>query len=148
VLRLKTEKSKFGFHWKYACVFAGLFLVEVCIALFLHDGFIRPFLGDMIVVWLVYAFVRSFYAGGKDWQVAAGVLAFAVLVEVGQYFGLVSLLGLEESRLARVAIGLVFDWKDILAYGVGAVVLIVISKKNFVSFFRFSPSESGKQNRY
>lgn len=126
-----SRKRKFGFHWKYACVFAGLLLVEICIALFLHDGFIRPFLGDVIVVWLVFALVRSFYAGGKDWQAAAGVFAFAVLVEAGQYFDLVSLLGLGGSRIARVMIGSVFDWRDILAYGAGAMgIMIVCALKN------------------
>lgn len=116
---------KLGFHKKYFFIFLSLFLLESCIALFVHDRFIRPFVGDVLVVWLVFAFVRMFFDGGKDWQVASGVFAFAVLVEAGQYFDLVSLLGLQDSLMARVVIGSVFDWKDILAYGVGAIVLMV-----------------------
>jgi Protein of unknown function (DUF2809) len=114
-----------GFHKKYFFIFLSLFLLESCIALFVHDRFIRPFVGDVIVVWLVFAFVRMFFDRGKDWQIAAGVFAFAVLVEVGQYFDLVSLLGLQGSRMARVVIGSVFDWRDMLAYGVGVLVLMV-----------------------
>ena len=117
------------FHKQYFYIFLSLFLLESCIALFVHDGFIRPFVGDVLVVWLVFAFVRMFFDGGKDWQIAAGVFAFAVLVEVGQYFDLVSLLGLQGSRMARVVIGSVFDWRDILAYGVGVLVLMVISRE-------------------
>jgi len=112
---------KLGFHKPYFYIFLSLFLLESCIALFVRDGFIRPFLGDVIVVWLVFAFVRAFVAGGENWHIAVGVFVFAVLVEAGQYFDVVSLLNLQESSLAQVVIGSVFDWKDILAYGVGTM---------------------------
>ena len=37
------------FYWTIV-----LFFVEVLIALFVHDGIIRPFLGDVLVVILIY----------------------------------------------------------------------------------------------
>jgi hypothetical protein len=119
---VKTDKDmnlRFDKNWFY--LFISLFLLECCIAFFVHDHFIRPFVGDVLVVWLVFAFVRAFVAGGENWHIAVGVFVFAVLVEAGQYFDLVSLLGLQESSMARVVIGSVFDWKDILAYGVGTM---------------------------
>ena len=117
---------KLGFHKKYFYIFFCLFLLESSIALFVHDRFIRPFVGDVIVVWLVFALVRMFFDGGENWHVAVGVFAFAVLVEVGQFFDVFSLLNLQDSRIAQVVIGSVFDWKDILAYAIGALLIILV----------------------
>ena len=43
-----------GSRWFYAICFAGLFVVETLIALFVRDAFIRPYMGDVLVVILVY----------------------------------------------------------------------------------------------
>ena len=37
-----------------------LIAVEVLIALFVHDNFVRPYIGDVIVVVVIYCFVRIF----------------------------------------------------------------------------------------
>ena len=39
-----------GSRWFYAICFAGLFVVETLIALFVRDAFIRPYMGDVLVV--------------------------------------------------------------------------------------------------
>lgn len=50
-----------------------------------------------------------------------------------QYFNLVSVLGLEENMFMSVLLGSVFDWKDILCYGIGCAVLSVYEVgKDFV----------------
>ena len=36
-----------------------LFIIEVLIALFAHDEFIRPYVGDLLVVVLLYCLVKS-----------------------------------------------------------------------------------------
>ena len=38
-----------------------IFLVELCIALFVRDRFIRPYMGDLLVVVLLYTFVRIWF---------------------------------------------------------------------------------------
>ncbi|CAN5148937.1 hypothetical protein BH20BAC1_BH20BAC1_28470 [soil metagenome] len=38
-----------------------LLITEVLIATFLNDRIIRPFIGDFLVVILLYTFVRSFF---------------------------------------------------------------------------------------
>ena len=43
-----------GSRWFYAICFAGLFVVETLIALFVRDAFIRPYMGDVLVVILIY----------------------------------------------------------------------------------------------
>lgn len=99
-----------------------LILLEVLIALFVHDNFVRPYLGDVIVVVVVYCFVRIFIPE-KVYLLPVYVFLFAVLVEVLQYFHIVDLLGLGNSTFFRVLIGGVFDLKDILCYGAGCLLL-------------------------
>lgn len=41
-----------------------LLMTEVLIALFVHDRFIRPYAGDILVVLLIYALVRIFFRNG------------------------------------------------------------------------------------
>ena len=40
--------------------FAVLFLIEGAIAIWVHDRFVRPYMGDVLVAVLVYCFVRIF----------------------------------------------------------------------------------------
>ena len=106
----------------YALATIILIAVEVLIALFVHDNFIRPYIGDVIVVVVVYCFVRIIIPE-KVYLLPLYVFLFAVMVEVLQYFHIVDLLGLGNSTFFRVLIGGVFDWKDILCYGVGCILL-------------------------
>lgn len=116
---------KLRFNYLYFTLTVLIFLVEVLIAIYLHDGFIRPYVGDFLVVILIYCFVRSFLHAPVI-PVALAVLAFAYLVETMQYFNLVKLLGLEHSRMANIVIGNYFTWTDILSYtlGIGFVILL------------------------
>ena len=54
---------------------------------------------------------------------------FAVLVEVLQWFHIVDIMGLSDSRFFSVLIGGVFDWKDILCYGLGCIALGLYENK-------------------
>lgn len=112
--------------WKkrlgYAAAFAVLFLIELMIALYVRDAFIRPYVGDALVVILVYCFVRIFIPAGCR-LLPLYVLLFAVGVEFLQYFQLVRRLGLEDHVILRTIIGSTFDVKDILCYAAGSVLL-------------------------
>lgn len=116
-------KNNFAFHKNYFIATVLLFLTEVFIALFVKDKFIRPYVGDFLVVILIYCFLKSFW-NGKPLKVGIYVLLFAFAVEIGQHFQLVNLLGLGHSELAKTVIGTGFDWGDILAYtmGIGGVL--------------------------
>ncbi len=118
------------FQRRYFIFFVILLLIEVVIAVFAHDNFIRPFFGDFLVVILIYCFVRSFFNTPLV-MTAIGVLLFSYLMEVLQYFNLVKMLGLQNSNLARVMIGTSFEWTDLVAYtlGIGLVILLDKSKK-------------------
>lgn len=112
-------------RWKYPLAFVILFLIEIAIALFVHDEFIRPLVGDMLVVILIYCLVRSIWKVTST-RLCLGILIFAYGIEIGQYFQLANRLGLGNNVLARIVIGSTFDWKDLGAYaiGIGCIYLL------------------------
>ena len=103
----------------YAFAAAGLFAVEVLIALY-GEGFVRHTLGDVLATALVYMGVRMLSAA-RALYVAAFAFAFSAGVEIAQALDLIGALGLERSGLARLVLGTTFSWLDMAAYGVGAV---------------------------
>src|SRR6187401_2050229 len=110
------------FQINYFLLTILLFLIEVLIALFVHDNFIRPFIGDVLVVILINCFIRSFL-NISVLTAAISVLLFSYLVEAFQYFDIVSLAGLQRSEMARTIVGTSFDWLDILAYTSGILLV-------------------------
>ncbi|MDO5636611.1 MAG: DUF2809 domain-containing protein [Myroides sp.] len=110
------------FNKNYFALTIILFVIEICIAIFVNDAFVRPFLGDVIVVWFVYYFIRSFIAI-KPIYIAVFTLLFSFAVEIGQYFKLIEILGLQEYKWARIVIGTSFSWWDLLCYVVGFLLL-------------------------
>lgn len=120
VLRKLSELQK-----KRSCYFLAtvvFFLVELLIALFVQDKFIRPYVGDMLVVVLIYTFLRMFFPE-KPRLLPLYVFLFAVLVEGLQAINIVELLGLQNNRFFSVLIGTTFDIKDMACYAVGCVLL-------------------------
>ena len=105
-------------------IFAALIFVEVMIALFVHDKIIRPFGGDVIVVSVVYFFVRSFIPV-KIRLLPLYVFIFAVIIETLQYFDFIRLIGLEHNRFFQTVLGTSFSWIDIGCYALGCVPLVV-----------------------
>ena len=111
---------------KYLMGFLVLLLIEVLIALYIHDDFIRPYIGDVLVVMVLYCFVRIFIPTGVK-LMPLYIFIFAVGVEVLQFFRLVEVLGLENNRFLRIMIGSVFDIKDIICYGVGCAIIAAVT---------------------
>ncbi|QUY41466.1 DUF2809 domain-containing protein [Acaryochloris marina] len=104
-----------------------LFLIELYIALHIDDNFIRPYIGDLLVVILIYAIVRAFFKV-SIMTAAIGVLIFSFAVEVLQSFKIVEILGLGASQLARTIIGTTFSWEDLVAYSIGIIILLCFEK--------------------
>lgn len=116
-------------HTRYFILTLTLLLAEVLIALYVHDGFVRPYIGDFLVVILIYCFVRTFIDASVP-AVAAGVLVFSFLVEAGQYFHLVSLLGLDRSAIAKIVLGNSFAWMDLLMYTSGIICVLIVDNSS------------------
>lgn len=109
----------------YALAALILFAVEVLIALFVHDGLIRPYVGDVLAVALVYAALRAITPLGLLPAVIL-TLAIALVIELAQLFNLLDALGLRSNRIAATVLGGSFDWLDLVAYGLGAFAVVGI----------------------
>lgn len=103
----------------YAALTLLVLAVEVLIALYVHDDVIRPFVGDALVVVLLFCALRTVLPRASGAALAAAVLLLACAVEVSQAFDLVALLGLADNRLASVVLGRTFSGWDFAAYFVG-----------------------------
>ena len=115
------------FNKKYFILALLLFFIEVLIALYVHDKIIRPYIGDVLVVILIYCFVKSFLKL-PVLPVATGVLMFAFMVETLQYFKIVEVLGLQHIKLARIVIGTSFAWMDMLTYIAGIAIVLIAER--------------------
>lgn len=102
-----------------------LFIIEVLTALYAHDQIIRPFIGDLLVVILLYCLSKSFL-NTNVFITSIAVLVFAYLIETLQYFQLVHLLGLDDSKLANIIISNYFAWMDILMYTLGIAIVLMV----------------------
>ncbi len=122
----------FTFKKNYFFFFMLLFIIEVLIALYIDDNFVRPYIGDVLVVILVYCFVKSFIKLPVI-PVAIGVLIFSFIIEILQYYHIVDRLRLGHSKLARTVIGTSFAWEDILAYIAGFIIVLVTERKKILN---------------
>ena len=104
----------------YLAIFCGLLAVEVCIALFVHDAFVRPYVGDMLVTLLLCCMCRVAFPD-EIRLLPVFVFLFAACVEIGQYFDVVALMGLTDNRLLSIALGRTFSWMDLVCYAIGCV---------------------------
>ena len=100
--------------------------VEIYIAVCVNGGFVRHSLGDVLAVILLYVLARAIFSVTPS-NLALKIFAFAVALELAQYFGAVQILGIE-SKILKVMIGGTFDLTDLLCYAVGCVLAGVYEK--------------------
>ncbi|MGS0730155.1 ribosomal maturation YjgA family protein, partial [Shewanella sp. 0m-11] len=97
-----------------------------------NDGFIRPFIGDLLVVIWMFLLLASFI-NLSPIKLSVSVLILAYSIEIAQYFKLVNLLGLQNNSFARTVIGSTFDWLDFLAYSLGWLAIVTgLAIKNHI----------------
>lgn len=117
---------KLKFKPKYLLLTILIFLVEVLIATVLKNNFfIRAYLGDVIVVILLYTFVRSFFTV-NDTKLILEIFAFSCVVEFAQYFNIAEKLGFQPGSLMYIVIGNSFSWVDIACYAAGCLLLYLL----------------------
>lgn len=77
-----------------ACI---LLAVEILIALFVRDSFVRPYGGDILVTVLLCCLLRAFFLFGIPY-LPLGVFLFAAAVEFAQALGIASLIPIAGRR--------------------------------------------------
>lgn len=110
----------------YFTIFAISLLVEIVIGLYIKDDFIRPYMGDVLVIVVLTSFLRLFWLA-KPKYLGVYVTFFAIAVEFMQLFHLDRLLHIQGTLLG-VIIGATFDWKDILCYLISGAIFVVCEK--------------------
>lgn len=94
-----------------------LLAVEIYIGVYVHGGFVRSYLGDTLVVMLLWCIVRTVFPTGYYW-LSGAVFIFAVLVELSQLLPLCDVLHIR-NHLIRVLMGTSYAFEDIIAYFAG-----------------------------
>lgn len=110
----------------YFIGFIITFLIEILIAIYIHDNFIRPYIGDILVVICVYLFLKTIFLD-KYKHLSLYVLILAIIVEIMQYFNLSSLIS-SNNKVIKIVLGSTFDIKDIICYVIGFVIIILIQR--------------------
>ena len=106
---------------------AGVILAaEIYIAICVKGGFVRHYAGDVLAVVLLYALARAAFSV-PPFNLPLKIFAFAVALELAQYFGAVQILGVE-NKILKIMIGGTFDFADLLCYAVGCVLAGVYEK--------------------
>ncbi len=119
----------FTFNIKYFIASVVVFFVEVLIATVLKECFfVRAYLGDVIVVILLYTLLLSFFKVENHPKLIFGIFIFSCLIEFMQYFHVAELLGFKKGSLMYIVIGNSFAWEDILCYAVGCLLLYLFIK--------------------
>ena len=105
----------------YFLIFLFLLGLEIAIATYLKTGFIRAYLGDLLVVILLYCLLMSILKP----SVKTGLLltlAIAFAIELLQLINLTRFFPQEYKQLATLVLGSHFSWLDLLMYVLGIVV--------------------------
>ena len=111
-------------------IFILLTAIEVLIALFVHDNFVRPFVGDVIVVAVIYYFIRIFFPVGIKY-LPVYIFVFSLVVEFMQLFGITQMVSFGNKFLS-VLLGNSFSVWDIFCYAVGCIITDIIEKQRVV----------------
>ena len=122
------DGNMFRFSKEYFVVGLMVLITEICIALFVNDRFIRPYVGDFLVVILLYCLLKAFVDIPIEYA-CIGVLTFSFMIEFLQLFNILHLLELKHVKLLNIVLGHSFDWTDLFAYTAGIIVTYLVEKK-------------------
>ena len=108
---------------RYLIWFISILAMEIAIAVFHFHPFIRGFVGDVLIVPMLYVFLRAFFPLSKT---SAALIAwiFACTIEFIQWLEITEKLDIR-GRLIDLTLGNTFDPWDLLAYSLGYVLILL-----------------------
>ena len=98
--------------------------VEIFIGVFVRDNFVRPYVGDVLVVILIYCLIRIVKPTGIK-LLPLYVFIFALVVELLQLVKIVDLLGIPRDSIVAIMVGTSFSFIDIICYAVGCGITYI-----------------------
>lgn len=107
----------------YGGCFLALLGIEIFIGACIHDDFVRPYVGDVLVTVLLCCLCRVFLPE-KSKLLPVWVFLFAALVECFQLISIPEL----EGTLLGIVVGSTFDPMDLLCYGIGCALFFLTEK--------------------
>lgn len=117
---------KLTFNFKNLIIAIIIFVIEFLIATTFKDiVFVRSYLGDVLVVMLMYYFVKAFVQVNNTKLIIA-LLIFSCVIEFLQYFHFAEVIGFKDNKIAMIVLGNSFSWIDILCYLAGGLILYLI----------------------
>ncbi|MBT8256609.1 MAG: DUF2809 domain-containing protein, partial [Bacteroidia bacterium] len=99
---------------------------EITIAVFVFHPFVRGFIGDVLVIPLLYSLVRIITKLSVKRSVLL-VLIVAFGIEFLQLFSLADQFGIT-NKVVQVVLGNTFDLLDLVAYCLGAAIIFVVER--------------------
>lgn len=111
---------------KYFTIFTLLLVTEIAIAVFHFHNWIRYYLGDVLVIPLLYCLVRMV----SKLSVKAAtiiVLCIAFISEILQYLQIDKFLKIK-NEIILILIGTSFSYIDLIAYALGIIPIYFIEK--------------------
>ena len=111
----------------YFAIFVAILCIEILIGVYVRDAFVRPYVGDVLVVVLIYCAVRVIFPTGIK-LLPLYVFAFSCGVELLQLVDVVNLLGIPRGSLLAILIGSTFSVADLVCYAVGCTLAALLTK--------------------
>ena len=94
--------------------------IEIYIAVFVKGGFVRHYLGDVLVTVMLYAFGRAVFKTAPK-ILAFEIFAFSLFIEILQYLKVLEILDIH-NLIIRIVFGGTFDVSDIVCYALGCLL--------------------------
>jgi hypothetical protein len=110
---------------KYLIISCSILIIEITIALFINDQFIRPIFGDYLASILVFYILATFLKTDLN-KIAILSLFISYTIEFLQYINILELLHLDKIKILNILIGNSFSWTDMLAYTLGIMTVALI----------------------
>jgi len=120
MIKLKRNKRIY-----YLLGFIFLLTIEIIIARFIEDDFIRPYLGDFLVMILIYCILMSI-SRISIFKGLIAVLLFSFAVEFFQLINIVKVLQYQPPKVVMIILGSSFSVWDLLAYSLGILFIFSI----------------------
>lgn len=120
------------FNIKPFLIFIVFLVIEILIAMYVHDAYIRPFFGDFLAVIALYFLLKTFL-NLEEITLALISLGFAYFLEFLQYCEILKITGLKQYKIIAIILGSSFDWRDIYAYTLGILAVFLFNKKTLAN---------------